>query len=189
MDVGGSHELQDLVPACPPEAALAAGVLVFLAFFGVVLQRLPRLERIAGFFLLRAVGVDQRAPDQRVLDPKRTVQIPGEGNPALTAARLVRGKGILQQRIIQLLRLPDHDAVLDMDLPGATARAVDPVRASDDPVMLEAIPVELFPFARLRRNDVCDPAHVIAPVVFPLQRFLCCSGCESNDYSDLICRS
>jgi hypothetical protein len=58
-----------------------------------------------------------------------------------------------------------------MDFPGTTARAVDPVRASDDPVMLEAIPVELFPFARLWRNDVRDPTHVIAPVVSQLQQF------------------
>src|SRR3989304_2959757 len=176
MDVGGRHELQNLVPACPPEAALAAGVLVLLTFLGVVLQRLPRLERITGFFLLLTVGVDQRAPDQRVLDPQRTIQIPGEGNPAWTSARLVRGKGILQQRIIQLLRFPDHNAVLDVYLPRATAGAVDPGRASDDPVVLKAVPVELFPFARLWRNDVCDPAHVIAPVVFSLQRFLCYSG-------------
>ena len=171
IDVGDGHELQDLVPARPSESTLAARVLVLLALLRVLLQGLPRLERITGSFLLRAVGVNQRAPDQRVLDPKRTVQIPGERNPALTSTRLVRGKGILQQRIIQLLSLPNHDALLDMDLPGTTARAVDPVRASDDPVMLEAIPVELFPFTRLRRNDVFNPAHVIAPVVSLLQRF------------------
>ena len=151
---------------------ILAGGLVRFAFLRVVLQRLPRLQRVAGFFLLRAEGVDQRAPDQRVFDAQRTVQIPGEGNPALTAARLVRGKRILQQRIIDLLRFPDHNAVLDVYLPGAATGAVDPVRASDDTVMLEAIAVELFPFARLWRNDVCDPAHVIAPVVFPLQRLL-----------------
>ena len=176
MDIGGRHEFQDLVPACPSEAALAACVLVFLALFLVVLQCLPGLERIAGFFLLLAIGIDQRAPDQRILDPQRTVQIPGVGNSALTSARLVRGKGVLQQRIIQLLRFPDHNAVLDVYLPGAAAGAVHPVRAADDAVMLKAIAVKLFPFARLWRNDIGDPAHVIAPVVIPLQRFLCCSG-------------
>jgi len=92
MNVGGGHEFHHLFPADPPEAAFAACVLVLPAFFRIVLQRFPGLERVAGAFLLRAVGVDQRAPDQGVLDPQRAVQVPGEGNPALAAARLVWGE-------------------------------------------------------------------------------------------------
>ena len=68
-----------------------------------------------------------------------------------------------------MLRLPGHDAVLNVDLPGTTTRAIHTMSASNDPVVLKAITVEFFPFSRLRRNDVFDPAHDRLPTLLVIR--------------------
>ena len=165
VDVGDRDEFQDLVPGGAPEAALAARLLVLSARVVVGLKRLPGLHRVAGLLLLRAVGVQQRAADERVLDAQGAVEVPGEGDPALAAARLVGRKGAFEERVIELLGLPGHDSVLDVDLPRAPPRAVHAVRAAHDAIVLEAVAVELLPLPGLGRDDVFDPTHVLAPLV------------------------
>ena len=64
----------------------------------------------------------------------------------------------MKRRIVKPLHLPSDDSVLDVNLPGATARAIDAVRAADDLVVLPAIAVELFPPAELWCMFVFDPA-------------------------------
>src|SRR5205823_14999556 len=76
---------------------------------------------------------------------------------ALASARLIRGKAAFEQWIIKALHLPSDDAVLHMDLPGATAGAVHAVCRADDLVMLPAVAIELLPAAQLGIHLVPDP--------------------------------
>ncbi len=59
----------------------------------------------------------------------------GNRGLVLRAVRADRG-------VVGLLRLPRDDPVLDVDLPGAGARAVDAVGRADDLVVAPAVPVE-----------------------------------------------
>ena len=164
VDVGDGHDLLDLVPTRSPEPAFAAGRLIFLSRTFIRLQGLPRLHGVAELALLGSIGVDQRAPDERVLDPQRAIQIPGIGDTPLTAARFVGRQRVLQQRVVQLLRLPSYDPVFDVDLPGTAACTVDAVRAAHDAIVLEAVAVELLPLPGLGRNDVFNPTHRCFPI-------------------------
>ena len=146
IDIGGRYYFEDLVPAYAPEAALAPGPLVPGPFFLIALQGFPGLNRVAAVSrFLAPVEVEQRAPYQRELHPQRAVDIPGERGAFLAAARLVRGYFSRELRVIQGLGFPDHHAVLHMHVPGAAAGAVRAVRASHRFIVLEAVPVKLFP--------------------------------------------
>ena len=142
----GAH-LECLVPADPPEAALAPRLLVTLAPLRCVLDARPRLDRVAEVLLLgRAVHVDQHAAGVGVLHSNRRVQVPRVRDPPLAPARLVRRQTLLELGVVGGLEFPGDDAVLDEHLPRAAPRAVDAVRRPDTLVVLEAIPVEVLPF-------------------------------------------
>ena len=96
----------------------------------VVLDRRPCLDRLEGAARL-APEVGEHAPDVRVLDPDRAVDVPGGRDAPLAAARLVGRQLRLEQRVVGRLHLPGDDAVLDVDHPGAAAGAVDAVRRAN----------------------------------------------------------
>ena len=79
--------------------------------------------------------------------------------PALATARLVGGEPASSSGVVGRLRLPGDDAVLDVDVPGAAAGAVDAVRAAHHVVVLPAVAVELLPAPLVGIDDVLDPAH------------------------------
>ena len=56
---------------------------------------------------------------------------------------------VLQQRVIQLLRLPNDNAVFDMNLPGASTSAINTVGTPDDAIVLKSISVEFLPVSSL----------------------------------------
>src|ERR1019366_5865644 len=85
------------------------------------------------------------------------VEIPGVGNSALAAPRLIGGKAAFEQRIIHPLHLPGEVAALNGDLPGAAAGTIHAVRAADDLVVLPAVAIELLPTAPLGIDFVPDP--------------------------------
>ena len=101
--------------------------------------------------------VQERPTNVGVLHAQRTVEIPGKRDAALAAARLVGRQTAFEAGVIEPLHLPGHDAVLHVDLPRASARAVDAVRAADDLVVLPAVPVELLPTPQARVGFILDP--------------------------------
>ncbi len=88
-----------------------------------------------------------------MLDTVRAVQIPGERCATLATARLVVGQVVAGARVIGLLHLERHQAVLDENLPATTAGAIDTVRGAHHLVMLPAVPVGIFPLAILVGDD------------------------------------
>ncbi len=136
-----------------PRASWTAGALL-----RVVLRSTPR-PRSGRARAGLAPEVREHAADVRVLDPDRAVDVPGGRDAALAAARLVRRQARLEQRVVERLHLPRDDPVLDVDHPGAAARAVDAVGRADRVVVLPAVPIELLPLAGLRLDEVLDPAH------------------------------
>src|SRR5579863_3289427 len=113
-------------------------------------QRTPGLHRI-GMLAFRFVPqVEQRAAYIWIFHSDRAVDIPGGGDAALAAARLIGRQTAFEQRIVGLLHLPGDNPVLHVDRPGAAAGAVDAVRAAYDVVVRPAVTVELFPLALLR---------------------------------------
>ena len=108
--------------------------------------------------------IQQHSPDIWILDPKRAIDVPGENDATWAAARLVPRQTSFELGVIRGLHLPGDDAVFDVDHPGATAGTVDAVRAANDTVVLPAVPIELFPRARVRIDEVPYPAHELAPV-------------------------
>ncbi len=163
VDGRGGDKLLDLLPAGAAEAALAAGLLVALAPGRIVDDRGPGGHRVGvlGFGLAPEIG--EHSAQVGVLDAQRAVQIPGEGDTALAAARLVGGQSRLEFRVVGGLQLPADDAVLDVHVPRAAAGAVDPVGAAHHLVALVAVAIELFPGAPLRVDDILDPAHRSSP--------------------------
>ncbi len=131
-----------------PEAALAA-CLLEIARVSRVMQRSIAQAATGSGCVLRdlAPQVDQHTADVRVLDPDWAVEVPRETDPALAAARLVGRQAVFQARIVGRLQLPGNDAVLDKDFPRAGPGAVHAVRRAHPLVVLETIPVELFPLA------------------------------------------
>ncbi len=160
VDVGSGDQLEHLVPMRPAEAAFTTGTLITRAFLRVVLDVGPSLHRVVpGQCLLLAEEVHQGTAHQRVLYADRAVEVPRIGDAPLAAARLVGRKPLLEQRVVQGLHLPYHDAVLHMDVPRTTTGAVHAVGAAHHLVILPAVAVELLPLSGLGRNDVFYPAH------------------------------
>ena len=135
VHVGGGDDLADLVPGRAQEAAQAALGLVGAGLLGVLDDRRPRVDRVAGACELLAVEPQQRAAHVGVADADRRVDVPGERRAARAAARLVLGHVRAVGRVVGLLRLPGDEPVLDVDLPRARARAVDAVRRAHDLVV------------------------------------------------------
>ena len=84
----------------------------------------------------------EHAADVGVANPGGRVGVPGEGRPAGTAAGLVLGSVRADGGVVGLLRLPGDDAVLDVHLPRAGARAVHAVRGAHDLVVAPPVTVE-----------------------------------------------
>src|SRR6185437_6459694 len=104
----------------------------------------------------------------RILHPERTVDVPGVHNAPLAPAGLVQWQSAFQLWIIERLHLPSDDAGFHVDVPRATAGAVDPVRAPHNFVVLPAVAIELFPRPQLRIDDILDPAQIRAPCLVAL---------------------
>ncbi len=159
VEVRRGHDVQDRIPVRAPQSPLASRALPGLAGDVVLDERGPGRHRIGVRHARDLPPVEQGAADVGVLHAQRAVEVPGVGDAALAAARLVGRQALLEQGVVQTLHLPGDDPVLDVDVPGAAARAVHAVGAAHDLVVLPAVPVELLPAAGFRRNLVLDPGN------------------------------
>ena len=156
VDVGGGDHVGHLVPGGADQAALAALGGVGGARGGVVDDRGPGLDRVSRLCERGPVALQQGPAHVGVADPQRRVDVPRErGPPGTPAGLVVRHVGAVLG-VVGLLGLPGHDALLDVDLPGARAGAVDAVGRADDAVVLPAVPVGRLPVP-------CAPAVQGAP--------------------------
>ena len=145
-------ELRHLVPIRAHEAAHAARRLVALLLRGIVGDAAPCLKCRLMALLRFTPKLREIAPEIRVLDAQRTVEIPRERSAARTAARLeVRhvGRGL---RIVECLVLPGHEAVLHIDVPAARTRTVHAVRRAHPLVERPAVAVHVLPVAPALMN-------------------------------------
>ena len=146
IGIGRSGDFRRLVPGSADEAALAALGDIVGAHGRIRLDRRPGLDCRLGLAQL-APHLHQPCTHQRRFHPVGRVQIPAVTGAAGTAARLVIGQVRPGARIICLLGLPGDDTRFDVDLPGAGSGAVDPMRGTDDFVVLPALAVDFFPIA------------------------------------------
>ena len=177
-------QLADLLPVRAHKAAHTACLLVLLLLCGIGGDALPCLVRVR-MRRTRLTPKSREFPAHiRVLHAVRTVEIPRERRPARTAARLEIRHIRRRLRIVGRLILPCHNAVLDVDVPAARTRAVDPVRRADRLVERPAVAVHVLPCApalvRLivticgfrRRNQILellkDTAHAFTPPLYCL---------------------
>ncbi len=109
---------------------------------------------------LLAIQGQQHAPHIRVAHANRRVDIPSERCAARTTARLVLRSVGPVRRVVRLLGLPRDQAILDIHLPRARARAVHAMSSAYDLVVLPAIAVALLPLARAAL--VSAPAATVA---------------------------
>ena len=143
VDVGGGDDLHGVVPAHAHHAAAPAGRLVGPGGVGIAGDLGPGGHRVAVVALLgRAEGVEQDRAHVGVADAGGGVGVPGEGRAPRAAARLVLGHVRARGGVVGDLLLPGDDAVGDVDLPGARARAVDPVGGVDHLVVAPPVAVE-----------------------------------------------
>jgi hypothetical protein len=75
----------------------------------------------------------------------RAVEIPGEAGAALAAARFMIGHVGTCAWIVGLLHLECNETVLHMDLPGASAGAVDAMGGAHHFVETPPVTIPLFP--------------------------------------------
>ena len=150
MHVRSGDHLDHLLPGGAHEPALAALALVESAtspgsstISAQASTGSP--SRVAGL----AEHLQQAAPDVGVLEPQRRVRVPGERRAPRATARLVIGHLGARLGVVDRLRLPGDQAVLDVDVPGAGPGAVDAMGRADDLVMRPAAPVRLLPVAVL----------------------------------------
>ncbi len=142
---GSGDELQDLVPAHPPEASLSAGLLVALALMRIALDGLPGSHGVGVLFFGLPPEVQKGPLGVGVLHPDGAIEVPAEADAPLATPGLIRGQARLEARVIRGLKLPGDHPVLDEDLPGARTRAVHPVGGAHPLVVLEPVAVELLP--------------------------------------------
>ena len=184
VEHGRSDQLADLLPVRAHKAAHTARLLVLLLLCGIGGNALPCLVRVR-MRRTRLTPKSREFPAHiRVLHAVRTVEIPRERRPARTAARLEVRHVRCRLGIVRRLILPRHNAVLDVDVPAARARAVDPVRRADRLVERPAVAIHVLPCApalvRLivtvcgfrRRNQILkllkDTAHAFTPPLYCL---------------------
>ena len=143
VDRRGRDQLGRLVPRAAHEAAAAA-----LALVGAVGGDLREgRDGVGAGRARRAPALDQAAAHVRVLQPRGRVRVPGERRAARAAARLVVGAVRVGARVVDRLRLPRDQPVLDVDVPRARPGAVHAVRRPDDLVVAPAIAVRRLPVA------------------------------------------
>ncbi len=151
--VGSGDNLVDFIPMGAHETAEAAHCGIGFAFLCICLNCRPGIHRILARFSFCAIEVEQTAAYQRMLDTVRAIQIPGERCATLATARLVVGQIVACTRVVGLLHLERDQAVLDENLPAATAGAIDTVSGAHHLVMLPAMAVGIFPLAILIGDD------------------------------------
>ena len=142
--VGRRDDLGGRVPVGTHEATQAAHALVATRLHRILADRLPgrdRIHRLPGL----APHLHQLAPDHRVLDALRRIHIPAVGGAPRAAARLMVGQIRTRARVVGLLGFPGDQSPLDVDLPAARARAVDPVSGARNLVVLPAGTVGVLP--------------------------------------------
>ena len=152
-------QLDDLVPRGADEAAAAALRLVEARLLFVLDDRGPGLDGIAESGACVPEHLEQAAAHVRVLHPQRRVRVPGKRRAAGAATRLVFRHLRPRRRVVDCLRLPGDQPVLDVHVPAAGAGAVDAVGGADDLVVLPALPVERLPLAALA-DELAPPFRV-----------------------------
>ena len=157
VDVRRRDHLDGLVPGGAHEAALAALALVAAAPARDRRRSPPTRRRGRRAASRASRNISSRLPaDVRVLQPQRRVRVPGERRAARAAARLVLRHVRTRRGIVDRLRLPGDQALLDVHVPRARARAVHPVGGAHDLVVLPAPAVRALPIAIL--GDELTPA-------------------------------
>src|SRR3990172_8856889 len=148
-----------LAPMTATSLALyqSAGSLPSRPCRGVCGQSFPRLDRVPMRFPGAFPEIEQRPSNVGVLHPQGAIEVPGVGNAPLASTGFVGRQPGFERRVIQPLHFPGYDPVLHIDLPGTAPRAVHPVGAADDLVVLPAIAVKLLPTSQFRLGLIFDP--------------------------------
>ena len=154
VHVGGGDDLHRLFPGHADHTAVATLRLVGARLLRVLNDRGPRVDRIAEALLGLAEHVEEDAAHVGVLDTGRRVLVPRERRATRAAAGLVLGHVGAGRRVVSLLGFPGDDAVLDVDLPRAGARAVHAVGGAHDLVVAPAIAVEGVAFAAALEEEL-----------------------------------
>jgi len=185
VEIGRRHDGIHFRPTGAAESALATGSLVALAGFGVTDDRGPSLDGIFGVFFSRlAPEIEKCSADEGIFDPDRTVNIPGIGNAALAAPGFIGWDLLVDDGVVESLKLPDHDAIFHVDFPTAGTRAVDPVGASHLFVVTPTGAVKTLPGPVFRGKNVLDPAHIIfSSVAVVCPGLVCCVGSAGGQTS------
>ena len=159
VNVGGRDQFGGFLPSDSHEAALAAIGFVARHLVRVFDDRSPGLDRV-GVLLLRLTPERQQAlAHQRVLDAVGAVQIPGSACASGASPRFVIRQVRSGAWVVQHLRLPGHDPVLDVDVPAAGAGAVHAVRGAHDLVVLPPAAVAVLPGAVFGHNGTVPPGE------------------------------
>ena len=162
VHVGGGDDLHRLLPRHADHAAAASLRLVGAGLVGVLDDRGPRVDGVAQARLGLAEHVEEDAAHVGVLDAGGRVLVPAERGAARAAAGLVLGHVGAGGRVVGLLGLPGDDPVLDVDLPGARARAVHAVGGAHDLVVAPALAVEGVPLAPALEEELAGVGRGLA---------------------------
>ena len=154
VHVGGGDDLHRLFPGHADHAAAATLRLVGTRLLRVLNDLGPRVDRIAEALLGLAKHVEEDAAHVGVLDAGRRVLVPRERRATRAAAGLVLGHVGAGRRVVSLLGFPGDDAVLDVDLPRARARAVHAMGGAHDLVVAPAVAVEGVAFAAALEEEL-----------------------------------
>src|SRR5690606_39225420 len=125
VDIRRRDDFIHFIPARPHETTEAATLFVAARALGVFHDGSPGIDGVAVLLAHFAPQPHQRAAHLRIFEAIGAVDIPGVAGATRTTARFVIGQIGARARIIGLLRLPGDEAVLDVDLPAASAGTVD----------------------------------------------------------------
>ena len=167
VDLRRRDDLDRLVPGGSDESAPAARADVAVPQVRRGHELGPGGQRIVVVARLgRPEHLQQDAAHVGVADPGRRIGVPRERGAPRAAARLVFGAIRTDGRVVGLLCLPGDDVVLDVDLPGARAGAVNAVCRPHDLVVRPAIPIEGVGVAPARlREGAQVVGHLARPKV------------------------
>ena len=154
VHVGGGDDLHRLFPGHADHAAAATLRLVGARLLRVLNDLGPRVDGIPEALLGLAEHVEEDAAHVGVLDTGRRVLVPRERRTTRAAAGLVLGHVRAGRRVVSLLGFPGDDAVLDVDLPRARARAVHAMGGAHDLVVAPALAVEGVAFAAAVKEEL-----------------------------------
>ena len=152
-DLDGSRPID---AAQPP---LATCSLPAFASFGVLDETLPGIDRVGVIGTGLLPQIQQRSPNVGILHTQWAVEIPTERDASLATTRFIRRQSRFEPGIVQPLHLPGDDAVLDVNVPSASTRAIHAMRAAHDFVVLPAVPVELFPLTAAWIDFIAHPGN------------------------------